>query len=91
MPHEDRLGRAMAFDVGGPATCREPATGGWLHHAHRADSRIAAVTEVGMPSVSKGTRVAVAAGLLAASGPATPSVAPAGANGSGAVGSGGAT
>jgi hypothetical protein len=37
---------------------------------------MAAVTEVGMPSVSSGTSVAVTAALLAASGPATPSMAP---------------
>ena len=37
---------------------------------------MAAVAEVGMPSVSSGTSVPVAAALLAASGPATPSIAP---------------
>src|SRR5690606_8734763 len=37
---------------------------------------MAAVAEVGNPSVSKGTRIPAAAALLAASGPATPSIAP---------------
>src|SRR5690606_36402013 len=37
---------------------------------------IAAVAEVGMPSVSSGTRTPAAAALFAASGPATPSMAP---------------
>ena len=37
---------------------------------------IAAVAEVGRPSVSSGTSTPVADALLAASGPATPSIAP---------------
>ncbi len=37
---------------------------------------MAVVFEVGMPSVSSGISVAVMAALLAASGPATPSMAP---------------
>src|SRR6185436_5252548 len=37
---------------------------------------MAAVAEVGIPKVNKGTRTPVAAALLAASGPATPSIAP---------------
>ena len=44
---------------------------------------MAVVTEVGMPRVSSGTRVAVTAALLAASGPATPSMAPTVPNSSG--------
>ena len=39
-------------------------------------SIIAAVAEVGSPSVSSGTSVPAADALLAASGPATPSIAP---------------
>ena len=39
-------------------------------------SIIAAVAEVGRPSVSSGTSVPAAEALLAASGPATPSIAP---------------
>jgi hypothetical protein len=41
-----------------------------------AASMIAAVAEVGMPSVSNGTSVPENDALLAASGPATPSIAP---------------
>jgi hypothetical protein len=41
-----------------------------------ADSMIAAVAEVGMPSVSNGTSVPLNDALFAASGPATPSIAP---------------
>ena len=37
---------------------------------------MAAVAEVGRPRVSMGTRMPAAAALLAASGPATPSMAP---------------
>jgi hypothetical protein len=37
---------------------------------------IAAVAEVGRPNVSSGTSTPVAAALFAASGPATPSIAP---------------
>ena len=37
---------------------------------------MAAVVDVGIPKVSKGIKVAVTAALLAASGPATPSIAP---------------
>ena len=37
---------------------------------------IAAVAEVGRPSVSSGTSMPATAALLAASGPATPSIAP---------------
>src|SRR5689334_466802 len=37
---------------------------------------IAAVVDVGIPSVSSGTSVAVTVALFAASGPATPSMAP---------------
>jgi len=37
---------------------------------------MAAVAEVGMPIVSSGTSTPVKAALLAASGPATPSIAP---------------
>ena len=42
----------------------------------KAASMIAAVAEVGMPSVSSGTSVPENEALLAASGPATPSIAP---------------
>ena len=41
-----------------------------------AESRIAAVADVGRPSVSSGTMVPVDDALFAASGPATPSIAP---------------
>ena len=44
--------------------------------ALECDSRIAAVAEVGMPRARRVTRVPAAEALLAASGPATPSIAP---------------
>ena len=49
---------------------------GWIPYPWKAASRIAAVAEVGSPSVSSGTSTPAAAALLAASGPATPSIAP---------------
>ncbi|MNR44011.1 hypothetical protein D3C85_1626990 [compost metagenome] len=49
---------------------------GTMLYCWNADSMMAAVAEVGMPSVSSGTSVPVTAALLAASGPATPSMAP---------------
>jgi hypothetical protein len=42
----------------------------------KAAIRIAAVADVGMPIVSSGTSTPTNAALLAASGPATPSIAP---------------
>ena len=42
----------------------------------KAASRIAAVAEVGRPRVSSGTSTPAAEALFAASGPATPSIAP---------------
>ena len=49
---------------------------GWRSKIWNAATRIAAVAEVGMPIVSSGTSTPVNAALLAASGPATPSIAP---------------
>ena len=45
-------------------------------HCWKAARMIAAVAVVGRPSVKSGTSVPVAEALLAASGPATPSIAP---------------
>jgi len=45
-------------------------------YCSKAASRIAAVAEVGRPSASSGTSTPATAALLAASGPATPSMAP---------------
>ena len=49
---------------------------GWRLKIWKAASMIAAVADVGMPSVSSGTSVPLNDALLAASGPATPSIAP---------------
>ncbi len=49
---------------------------GWRPNCWNAASMIAAVAEVGRPSVRSGTSVPAADALLAASGPATPSIAP---------------
>ena len=42
----------------------------------KADNNTAAVAEVGMPKVNNGINTPAAAALFAASGPATPSIAP---------------
>ena len=49
---------------------------GWMPYDWNAASITAAVAFVGSPRVSIGTRVPAAEALLAASGPATPSIAP---------------
>ena len=49
---------------------------GWRPYCWKPASMMAAVAEVGRPSVSSGTSVPAAEALLAASGPATPSMAP---------------
>ena len=49
---------------------------GWILNCWKAANMIAAVAEVGKPKVNKGTKTPAAAPLFAASGPATPSIAP---------------
>ncbi len=49
---------------------------GWMPCTSIAEIISAAIGVKGMPSASSGTSEAVAAELLAASGPATPSIAP---------------
>src|SRR5262245_59186405 len=49
---------------------------GFRLYCSNAASRIAAVAEVGRPRVRSGTNTPATAALLAASGPATPSIAP---------------
>ena len=57
--------------------CESKRSGpGWRLCCWNAASMMAAVAEVGRPRVSSGTSTPADAALLAASGPATPSIAP---------------
>jgi hypothetical protein len=49
---------------------------GWIPYSMKAPSSTAVVPDPGMPSVRSGTSAPVVDELLAASGPATPSIAP---------------
>ena len=66
-----------AINVQTNTGCSEKNSGPGLILKDWNDDRItAAVPEVGIPSASKGTREPAAFALFAASGPATPSMAP---------------
>ena len=66
---------AISAQTSGPS--RWSSSGpGWMPKETRAASMIAEVALVGRPSDSIGTMVPAALALLAASGPATPSIAP---------------
>ena len=66
---------AISAQTRSPSRCSSSGPG-WMPNDTSAASMIAEVALVGSPSESIGTMVPAALALLAASGPATPSMAP---------------
>ena len=66
----------LAISAHTSGSCSKSSGPGWMPYCVNAASITAAVALVGRPSASIGVSVPAAEALLAASGPATPSMAP---------------